>query len=68
MHTPNPSLNLLGRKIFFSALVQYAGRALLLVLATLTIKLIANFLSESNYGVYATISEYALFLSMAANL
>jgi len=65
---PNFSLNVLNRKIAFSTLVQYAGKALLLVLAAVTIKLISNFLSQNGYGVYAAISEYVLFFSTAANL
>jgi O-antigen/teichoic acid export membrane protein len=38
------------------------------VLAAFTIKIISNFLSANNYGVYATITEYALFFSVVANL
>lgn len=68
MTIPNPSLRLLSRKIIFSTLVQYIGRIAQIVLAALTIKLVTNFLSVNNYGVYATISEYALFFSVAANL
>lgn len=68
MNTPNPSLRILGRQIIFSTLVQYAGKAVQIVLAALTLKLISNFLSENNYGLYATITEYALFFSVAANL
>ncbi len=65
---PNPPLSLLGRKIAFSSLVQYAGKVLQMVLAMITLKLISNFLSENDYGIYAKISEYALFFSTAANL
>lgn len=68
MTTPNPSLPTLSKKIIFSTLVQYIGRIAQIVLAALTIKLVTNFLSINNYGVYATISEYALFFSVAANL
>ncbi len=39
-----------------------------MVLAAVSIKLISNFLSQEGYGVYAAISEYALFFSTAANL
>jgi O-antigen/teichoic acid export membrane protein len=67
-NTPNPSLSVLGKKIAFSALVQYAGKLVQIVLAAVTIKLITNFLSEGNYGVYAAITEYALFFSVVANL
>ncbi len=62
------SLDVLGRKIAFSTLVQYAGKALQLVLAAVSIKLVSNFLSQSGYGVYAAITEYALFFSTVANL
>lgn len=65
---PNPTLTVLGRKIAFSSLVQYAGKAVQLVLAALTLKYISNFLSGNDYGVYAKISEFALFFSTAANL
>ncbi|HLG25982.1 MAG TPA: oligosaccharide flippase family protein, partial [Candidatus Gracilibacteria bacterium] len=64
----NPTLGLLGRKIAFSTIVQYAGKGLQLVLSALTLKLISNFLSEHDYGLYAAIAEYALFFSVAANL
>jgi O-antigen/teichoic acid export membrane protein len=65
---PNPTLSVLGRKIAFSTFVQYAGKLAQMVLAMITLKLISNFLSENDYGVYAKISEYALFFSTAANL
>lgn len=68
MTTPNPTLHLLGKKIFFSTLVQYVGKVFQIFIAGLTIKLISNFLSENDYGVYATITEYALFFSVVANL
>lgn len=67
-HIPNPSLDVLGRKIAWSTLVQYAGKGVQLVLATLTLKLISNFLTQGDHGVYGLISEYALFFSTAANL
>jgi|GEM_PF-1054362 len=65
---PNPPLTLLGRRIAFSTLVQYAGKLAQMVLAMLTLKLISNFLGTGEYGVYAKITEYALFFSTAANL
>jgi O-antigen/teichoic acid export membrane protein len=65
---PNPPLNLLGRRIAFSTLVQYGGKLVQMVLAMLTLKLISNFLSAGDYGVYAKITEYALFFSTIANL
>lgn len=65
---PNFSLDVLGKKIAFSTVVQYAGKAAQLVLATVTLKLVSNFLTQGGYGVYASISEYVLFFSMAANL
>ena len=68
MITPNPTLNLLRQKIIFSTLVQYIGRVLQIVIAAITIKLISNFLDTNNYGIYASITEYALFFSVAANL
>lgn len=68
MSTPNPTLHLLGKKILFSTLIQYLGKAVQIVLAGFTIKLISNFLSANNYWVYATITEYTLFFSVVANL
>ena len=65
---PNPPLQVLGRKIAFSTLVQYAGKITQVVLAVLTLKLISNFLSENDYGTYAKITEFALFFSTLANL
>ncbi len=65
---PNPSLNLLGRKIAFSTIVQYAGKAVQLVISAISLKIISNFLSQDGYGVYASITEYALFFSTVANL
>ncbi len=63
-----PAPGLLGRRIAFSTIVQYAGKALQLVLGVMTLKLISNFLSLHGYGVYSAITEYALFFSVAANL
>lgn len=65
---PDFSLNVLGRKIVFSTLVQYAGKVVQLLLASISIKLISNFLSQNGFGGYSAISEYALFFSTAANL
>lgn len=65
---PNPSLATLSRKIAFSTLVQYAGKAVKLVLSILTLKLISNFLSQQDYGIYSAISEYVLFFATIANL
>ena len=68
MDIPNPTLKLLGKEIIFSTLVQYAGRALQIVIAAMSIKLVTHFLGANNYGIYASITEYALFFSVAANL
>ncbi len=68
METPNPTLKLLGKEIIFSTLVQYVGRALQIVIAAMSIKLVSNFLGTNNYGIYASITEYALFFSVVANL
>ena len=65
---PNPSIQLLGKKIAFSTLVQYAGKLIQLVLAAVSLKLISNFLSQHDYGIYGAITEYALFFSVVANL
>ncbi len=63
-----PSLVLLGKKIAFSTMVQYAGKMLQLVFSMINLKLIAGFLSGHDYGTYAAIAEYTLFFSTAANL
>lgn len=65
---PHFTLAVLSRKIAFSTLVQYAGKIIQLILATLTIKMISGFLTESGFGVYSQITEYALFFSVVANL
>ncbi len=65
---PDEKLSVLGRKIVISTFAQYAGKVVQLVLAILTLKLISNFLTEGHYGIYAKISEYALFFSVVANL
>lgn len=68
MTLPNYNLNLLGKKIAFSAIVQYAGKVLQIVISMISLKLISNFLSQEGYGVYASITEYALFFATVANL
>lgn len=62
------SLPTLGKKIAFSTFVQLAGKALQLVIAAVSLKIISNYLSQGDYGMYASISEFALFLSVMANL
>ncbi len=68
MSIPNISLSLLGRKIAFSTVVQYGGKLIQLVIGAITIKIIAQSFSQSDYGVYGAIMEYALFFAMLANL
>ena len=68
MTLPNYSLNLLGKKIAFSTIVQTAGRLIQMVIGAISLKLISNFLSQEGYGTYASITEYALFFSTVANL
>lgn len=68
MDIPNPTLKFLGKEIIFSTLIQYAGRALQIVIAAMSIKLVTQFLGANNYGIYASITEYGLFFSVAANL
>lgn len=58
----------LNQKITFSSLVQYAGKIIQILLATISLKLVARFLDQHDYGIYASITEYCLFLSAAANL
>ena len=65
---PNPTLNILGKKIIFSTLIQYFGKAFQVVLSAIILKYIANFLNQSEHGVYGLITEYILFFSVAANL
>ncbi|KKR05441.1 MAG: hypothetical protein UT33_C0011G0152 [Candidatus Peregrinibacteria bacterium GW2011_GWC2_39_14] len=68
MTLPNYNLSLLGKKIAFSTMVQYAGKILQIVIAMISLKLISNFLTQEGYGVYASITEYVLFFSTVANL
>lgn len=58
----------LGKKIAFSTIVQLAGKVVQLVMSAIALKLISNYLTEGDYGFYASVSEFALFLSVAANL
>lgn len=62
------SLPVLGHKIAFSTFVQIVGKVFQLVIAAATLKIISNYLNQGDYGVYAAISEYALFFSVVANL
>ncbi len=62
------SLFVADKKIVFSTLVQYVGKIILLFLSIVTLKLIAKALVPYDYGIYAGISEYALFFSVVANL
>lgn len=68
MTIPNYSLNLLGKKIAFSAAVQLSGKILQMIISAISLKLISNFLSQEGYGLYASITEYVLFFSTVANL
>ncbi len=61
-------LSQISKKITFSSLVQYAGKVVQILLSTISLKLVSGFLSQHDYGIYATITEYCLFLSAAANL
>lgn len=62
------TLPTLGKKIAFSTFVQLAGKVVQLVIASVALKVISNYLSQGDYGMYASISEFALFLSVMANL
>lgn len=62
------ALPVLGKKIAFSTVVQLAGRVVLIFISAVSLKLISNYLGQAGYGVYATIAEYSLFFSVAANL
>ncbi|MBI4836404.1 MAG: oligosaccharide flippase family protein [Candidatus Abawacabacteria bacterium] len=68
MNIGTSSVVSLEKKIAFSTLVQYGGKIVQLVLGIINLRLIARFLSMHEYGVYAAITEYALFFSVAANL
>ncbi len=61
-------LSILGKKIAFSTLVQYAGKFVQLILSALILKQISNYLSEHSYATYGAVMEFALFFSTAANL
>lgn len=65
---PNPSLPTLNRKIAFSTIVQLGGKLIQLILAAVATKLISNFFSADDYGIYGKIAEYSLFFSVVANL
>lgn len=58
----------LHKKIAVSTFVQIVGKVFQIFLGAVTLKMISNFLSANDYGIYASIAEYALFFSMVANL
>lgn len=58
----------LHKQIAVSTVVQIAGKVVQIFLGAITLKMISNFLSANDYGIYASIAEYAMFFSMAANL
>jgi len=62
------SLKVVGRKIAFSTFIQLAGKRVQILLSAISLKLLSNFLGTAGYGIYATIAEYSLFFSVAANL
>lgn len=62
------SIRRLEDKIAFSSLVQYAGKAIQLVLGILVTKMISRFLVDTDYSLYAQITELALFFSVVGNL
>ncbi len=68
MTSLNPPFRLLGKKIIFSTLVQYVGKAFQFAFSAIAIKLISGFLTENDFGIYAVITEYVLFFSVVANL
>ncbi|MFA5829994.1 MAG: hypothetical protein WC843_05920 [Candidatus Gracilibacteria bacterium] len=67
-HFHDAPISVIGRKIAFSTLVQYAGKFVQFFLSALILKQISNFLSENNYATYGAVMEFALFFSTAANL
>lgn len=56
------------RKIAWSTLVQYLGKAIQMGLSILMLRWITNYLGSTDYALYGKIAEYALFFSVAANL
>lgn len=62
------SLRLLNGKIAFSTIVQLVGKFIQIFIAAATLKVISNYLSHGDYGIYASIAEYSLFFSVVANL
>jgi len=63
---------MIGRKlqseIVWSTLVQVLGKALQIVLGTLTVYQLTTALGADHYGTYAQIMEFSLFFSTAGNL
>ena len=62
------TVNVLDKKIAWSTFVQYLGKLIQLILASLSIKIIAILLDQNGFGVYGAITEYVLFFSVLANL
>lgn len=68
MTIPLPaSLRIFGREVAFSTAVQLLGKLLQIVLSAVVLKLTAVFLSQSGQGVFSAVTEFALFVSTAAN-
>lgn len=62
------SLPTLQKKIVFSTVVQYGGKIINMAISIVMLKMISGFLDINDYGIYAKITEYALFFSVVANL
>ncbi len=58
----------LKNEIVWSTLVQILGKGAQIALGIVAIRLVTHALGAEEYGLYGKISEFALFLSSAANL
>ncbi len=57
-----------AKKILGNTAVQVAGRAVMAVASVVILKIITNFLSLEEYGMYSSIYEFLAFFGIAADL
>ncbi len=57
-----------ARKIFWNTISQIIGKAIIMVLGIVVVKLATNYLGKSGFGEYATSYEYLAFFGIVADL
>lgn len=57
-----------ARKILWNTVSQIIGKAIIMVLGIIVVKIATNYLGKSGYGEYATAFEYLAFFGIVADL